>query len=101
MLATSILVLSGIRFTYYHNTAPQNTTTSNSLATKLATADALLILTVGIGFLSVASYSVFKSQTIIPIGLGLLSLGFLFFGLKRHYLVDVYGVHPHAVSNSS
>lgn len=101
MLATSIIVLSGLRFTYYRNTALQNTTTSNSLATKLATADALLILTVGIGFISVASYSIFNSQTIISIGFGLISLGFLFFGLKRHYFVDLYGVHPQAVPNSS
>lgn len=86
MLATSIITLSGIRFHYYSTISERISSPHEESTTKIATADLLLILTLGLGFTSLASYSVFNSQLVVPLGLGMVTIGFFFFGLKRHYL---------------
>lgn len=86
MLVTSIIMLSVIRFRYYSTLLQRTSHTQEESTTKLAIVDSLLILTFGIGFTSIASYSVFNSQLVVPVGLFLSLLGLFFFGLKRHYL---------------
>jgi len=97
LFTLSTISLAIVRFKYMFQQSQKNTDTTLRYSQNLALADALVVSTGGIGFSLFASYAVVQSEIVHMISLALLLVTLLFFGIKRTYLIKIYGKHSQAV----
>lgn len=97
LFATASILLAIVRFKHTYNHSQQHTNTAKQNSILLATIDALLITTAGIGVTIFASYTIVQSQLTHTLGLSLILIALLSFTIKRNLQTNIYGTYQSPV----